>query len=94
MRKVPDAKADRLAALRKRQESLRLVILDEVAKQQKRQERQHKKLVDIVGTALIAHAERTQGFKVMLQQVLSSADVDERSRAFLRDHGWLGNSAN
>jgi hypothetical protein len=43
----------------------------------------------IVGEALTRQAERSPDFRLMLRQVLQSAELRDAERAFLAANGWL-----
>ncbi len=79
----------RLDALRKREASLKAAIAEEQRRHLRRTERLHARLVNLLGSTVIAHAARDPNFKLMLQQVLRSAELDARSRQFLSTMDWF-----
>jgi len=81
--------SDRLAALRNREAALKQAIENERVRLQKRREKDRARLASIIGEALTHYAERTPDFRLMLQQVLQSAELRDTDRAFLAANGWL-----
>ncbi len=81
--------AGRLEALRQREAALRAAIAAEKVRQQKRKEKADARVFAIVGEALTRYAERSPDFRLMLGQVLQSAELRDTDRAFLAANGWL-----
>ncbi len=81
--------SDRLAALRNREAALKQAIENERVRLQKRREKDRARLASIIGEALTHYAEQTPDFRLMLQQVLQSAELRDTDRAFLAANGWL-----
>jgi hypothetical protein len=81
--------SDKLAALRNREAALKQAIAIEQVRLQKKREKERARLALIVGEALARYAERTPDFRLMLQQVLQSAELRDTDRAFLAANGWL-----
>jgi hypothetical protein len=79
----------RLDALRKREASLKAAIAEEQRRHQRRSARAHARLVSLLGSTVIAHTARDPNFKLMLQQVLRTAELDARSRQFLSTMDWF-----
>jgi len=79
----------RLEALRQREAALKAVIAAEKVREQKRKEKAETRLFAIVGEALTRHAERSPDFRLMLRQVLQSAELRDSQRAFLAENDWL-----
>ena len=84
-----NAASERLAQLRKKEATLREAITKQLALESKRKAKQHLRLVNIVGEAVLDQALQTRDSELMLKQILKSADLEERSRKFLREMGWL-----
>lgn len=80
---------DRIATLRMRQARLNATISAEIALEQKRKARDRKRLIELIGTALLEEAARVPNLKVSLKQTLSTAVVDGKSRRLLTTFGWL-----
>lgn len=80
---------DRLAELHRREAALKAAIAEEKVRQQKRKEKMDARVFAIVGEALARQAERSPDFRLMLQQVLQSAELRDTDRAFLAANGWL-----
>jgi hypothetical protein len=81
-------RTDRMELLRKREAALKATIAAEQVKRQKRKEKDHIRLVVIVGEALIQQAARVPDFELMLGELLKSI-TDEKSRRFLSSMGYL-----
>lgn len=81
--------SDRLAELHRREAALRAAIAEEKVRQQKRKEKMDARVFAIVGEALTRYAERSPDFRLMLRQVLQSAELRDTERAFLAANGWL-----
>jgi hypothetical protein len=79
----------RIDALRKREAALREAIAAEKVREQKRKEKAETRLFAIVGEALTRHAERSPDFRLMLKQVLQSAELRDSQRSFLAENDWL-----
>jgi len=79
----------RLDALQQREAALKAAIAAEKVRQQKREEKDAARLNSIIGAALARYASQSPEFKLMLQQVLQSAEMRETDRAFLAGEGWL-----
>ncbi len=80
---------DRLADLHRREAALKAAIAEEKVRQQKRKEKCDARVFAIVGEALTRYAERSPDFRLMLGQVLQSAELRDTDRAFLAANGWL-----
>jgi hypothetical protein len=80
---------EKLEALRKREAALRAAIATEKVRQQKRHEKENARLFSIVGAALLQNAEQSSDFRLMLKQILQSADLRDTDRSFLVGKGWL-----
>jgi|SRR5579872_2310211 len=78
----------KLDALRKRETELRAKIADEVRREQRRQWRNFDRLRTIIGGALVRMADENPDFKRMLVQSISSADLSQSEREFLKTQGW------
>jgi hypothetical protein len=79
----------KLDALRRREEALKAAIAEEKVRQQKRKEKEDARLFSVLGEALTHYAAQSPDFKLMLKQVLQSADLRDTDRAFLAGKGWL-----
>lgn len=79
----------RIDALRKREAALKAAIAAEKVRQQKRKEKDDARVFAVMGEALARTAERSPDFRLMLKQVLQSADLRDTDRAFLAGKGWL-----
>lgn len=79
----------KLDALLKREQSLKTAIAAEKVRQQKREEKDAARLDAIIGAALVRYAGQSPEFKLMLQQVLQSAEMRDTDRTFLAGKGWL-----
>lgn len=79
----------RLDSLRQREASLRAAIAAEKVRQQKHKEKENTRVYTVVGEALARQAEQTPDFRMMLKQVLQSAEMRDADRAFLAGKGWL-----
>jgi len=79
----------RLEALRQREAALKAAIAAEKVRQQKRKEKSDARVFSIIGEALTRYAERSPDFRLMLKQVLQSAELRDADRAFLAGNGWL-----
>lgn len=86
--KAPTKSAGRLEILLRKQESLRADILAERSQQQRRLEREASRLAAIIGAALMRAATSSQSLKLMLTQVLRSAELSESDRNFLTRKEW------
>jgi hypothetical protein len=84
-----NAANERLAQLRKREATLREAIARQLALESKRKAKQHLRLVNIVGQAVLDQALQTPDSELMLKQILKTADIEERSRKFLQEMRWL-----
>lgn len=80
--------ANRLAALRKREATLKAAIAAEQVRQQKRKDKENARLFSVLGEALAHYASKSPDFKLMLKQVLQSAGLRDTDRAFLAGRGW------
>lgn len=85
---VSDAR-NRIEALRKREAALKAAIAAEQTKIQKRKERDHARLVTIVGSALLEQASNVPDFRFMLKQALQGVAMRDADRAFLAAKDWL-----
>ena len=81
--------SDRIDALLRREAALKAAIAAEKVRQQKRKEKMDARIFVIVGEALTRYAERSPDFRLMLRQVLQSAELRDAERAFLAANGWL-----
>jgi hypothetical protein len=79
----------KLEALRRREATLKAAIAEEKVRQQKRNAKDDARLFSVVGEALVHHATKSPDFKLMLKQVLQSAELPDASRGFLTGKGWL-----
>jgi hypothetical protein len=80
----------RIELLEKRKHEIQAQLAAERAKGQRRAEREAAKAATIIGRAVLdIAAQDPNGFGLMLKQVLSSAPLEERSRAFLSREGLL-----
>lgn len=82
----PNSKID---ALRKREAALKEAIAAEKVRQQKRKEREDARVFAVLGETLTRYAEQSPDFRLMLKQVLQSADLRDTDRVFLAGKGWL-----
>jgi len=80
---------DRIGALLRREAALKAAIAAEKVRQQKRKEKNDARVFSIIGEALTRQAERSPDFRLMLRQVLQSAELRDAERAFLAANGWL-----
>jgi hypothetical protein len=81
--------SDRLEALRRKEAALKEAIAAEKVRQQKRSAKEDARLFSVLGEALTHYAAQSPDFKLMLKQVLQSADLRDTDRAFLAGKGWL-----
>lgn len=81
--------SNRLEALKAREVRLREALAQERVRQQRRRERDHERLVSIVGEVLLGEAARVPDFALMLKQTLANTVSDSRQRQFLEEMGWL-----
>jgi hypothetical protein len=79
----------KLEALRKRETALREAIAKEKIREQKTKAKAHGREAQVIGEALLDHAEHTPDFKLVLKQILASASVDDAARKFLAARGWV-----
>jgi len=79
----------RIDALRRREAALKAAIAAEKVRQQKRKEKDDARVFAVVGEALTRYAEQSPDFRLMLKQVLQSADLRDTDRAFLAGKGWV-----
>ena len=84
-----NSNSSRIDALRKREAALKAAIAAERVRQQKRREKDDARVFAVVGEALARYAEGSPDFRLMLKQVLQSADLRDTDRAFLAGKGWL-----
>ena len=84
-----DDGSDRLAKLHRRVALAKTAIAEEKVRRQKRKEKADARVFAIVGEALTWYAERSPDFRLMLKQVLQSAELRDAERAFLAANGWL-----
>lgn len=80
---------ERIDALLRREAAIKAAIAAEKVREQKRKERSDARVFAIVGEALTRYAERSPDFRLMLRQVLQSAELRDTDRAFLAGNGWL-----
>jgi hypothetical protein len=81
--------SSKLDALRKREAALREAIAAEKVRQQKRREKDEAREAAVIGEALVRYAGQSSDFRLMLKQVLQSAELRDGDRAFLAGKGWL-----
>jgi hypothetical protein len=79
---------DKLEALRRREAAVKAAIAAEKVREQKRKEQIDTRVFRIVGEALTRYAEQSPDFRLMLKQVLQSAEMRDADRAFLAASGW------
>jgi len=79
----------KIESLRKREAALKAAIAAETQKQQKREAKNRRRLVDLIGTALVDQAGSSPDLQLMLKQILSGAVTDVSARRFLEERGWL-----
>jgi len=79
----------KLEALRRREAALKAAIAQEKVLQERRAAKHNAKLFSVLGEALTHYAAQSPDFKLMLKQVLQSAELRETDRAFLTGKGWL-----
>jgi hypothetical protein len=89
MLKNSGVNSDRLAELHRREAAIKAAIAAEKVREQKRKEKMDTRVFAIVGEALTRYAERSPDFRLMLKQVLQSAELRDTDRAFLSANGWL-----
>jgi hypothetical protein len=82
---VVNAKLDEL---RRREQALKAAIAQEKVKEQKRKDKENARLFSVIGEALAHYATKSPDFKLMLKQVLQSAELRDTDRAFLAGKGW------
>lgn len=85
----PTERPDKLAVLRRRERALHASIADLLKKQQKRDERDYARLIDIAGAASIKYAEGNSDYNLMLRGILKTGVTDPRDTKFLHRMGWL-----
>jgi hypothetical protein len=81
--------SEKLEALRRREQSIREAIALEKVRQQKRNAKDDARMFLVVGEALTRHAAKSPDFRLMLKQVLQSAELRDADRTFLTGKGWL-----
>jgi hypothetical protein len=79
----------KLETLRRREAALKAAIAVEKVRQQKQSAKQDARLFSVLGEALAHHASQSADFKLMLQQVLQSAEMRDADRSFLAGKGWM-----
>jgi hypothetical protein len=79
----------KLDALRKRAEQLDSQIAAERLRQQKRAQKDRKRLTAIIGDALVEQADALPDLRRMLTQILGTAVTEPASRRFLETKGWI-----
>ncbi|MBB6146857.1 hypothetical protein HNQ77_004838 [Silvibacterium bohemicum] len=79
----------KLEALRRREAALKAAIAEEKVRQQKRNAKDDARMFLVVGEALTRHAAKSPDFRLMLKQVLQSAELRDTDRTFLTGKGWL-----
>ena len=80
---------DRIQLLLKQGLAVKARLAAERVKLQQRREKERARLEAIIGKALLDQAALTPDSDLMLRQILKTADIDERSRKFLTEMGWL-----
>ncbi len=81
--------SSRIDLLRQREAALKAAIATEKVRQQKRREKEAAREAAVIGEALTGHARQSPDFRLMLKQVLGTAELRESDRAFLAQKGWL-----
>ena len=79
---------EKLDALLRREAALKTAIAKEKARQERRKAKDDARLFSVVGEALVRAAE-SPDFKLMLKQVVQSAELRDTDRSFLRGKEWL-----
>jgi hypothetical protein len=79
----------KLETLRKREAALKAAIAAEKVRQLKRREKDDARLFAVIGEALTLYARQSADFRLMLKQVLGTAELSDTNRAFLAGKGWL-----
>jgi len=80
---------DKLNALLKRQSALRAALRAEREKRRANAEKEHQRLIEIVGRAVLANAEQSPEFKQFILGVLRTSTLPENEQRFLKTKGWL-----
>ena len=80
---------ERLEALHKREAILKTAIAQERVRLQKRNEKDAERVASVIGGALVRYAEKASDFRLMISQVLQSAELTDSDRSFLKKRGWL-----
>jgi hypothetical protein len=78
-----------LEALYAKEKALRERIAKAKAEQQKREERNRRRLAQIIGEAMVIEAEAYPEFKEKFKEALNQIVTDEKQRQFLKERGWL-----
>ena len=81
----------KLDGLRKRAEQLDSLIAQEKLRLQKRAQKERRRLVEIVGTALVDQASSASAsdLRLTIMTILDGAVTDSASRRFLQEKEWL-----
>jgi HD superfamily phosphodiesterase len=79
----------KLETLRRREQALKAAIAEEKVRQQKLRAKGDARLFSVLGEALAHYAAQSPDFRLMLKQVLQSAELRETDRAFLAGRGWV-----
>lgn len=80
---------NRIDLLRQRETALKAEIAIEKARQQKRREKDAAREAAVIGEALVRYAGESLDFRLMLKQVLGTAELRDGDRVFLTGKGWL-----
>ncbi len=83
--KVVDSKIE---AILRKQAALKAALAERKVQVQKKSEKDNARLCSIIGAALVQNAAAHPDFKLMLKQVLQSAELRDTDRAFLAGEGW------
>jgi len=80
---------DKLEALRKKEAAVRAQIAQTKVQLQRKREKEAAREAAVIGEALVRYAGQSSDFRLMLKQVLQSAELRDGDRAFLAGKGWL-----
>lgn len=77
-----------LASINRREARVK-AALKEIQRRRREQEKSDRAHLEaVIGSAMLAAAERSREIKLMVEQILQSADLAPSVRAFLRVKGW------
>jgi hypothetical protein len=79
----------KLETLRRREAALKAAIAAEKVRQQKKREKDEAHEASVIGEALLRYSRQMPDFRLMLKQVLATAELSDSNRAFLAGKGWL-----